>query len=475
MNSDSLFLNLYKLTLDKWKINNNSESIFSLALEIDTSSVLDSLEVFSLQNDFLFLWDKNKELSFSSAGKCQYLICQSDEKFNLARRFTDRIFSNLIDCSFNSPEFSLPKIIYSCSFGDDSAEIALINNAVPSLQAFLPTWIFLTNGNSSWLRMNVKISNEYLLRKSVEEICIMHNKLNGFKKDNTYKNIQFINNHKFPSDLFSQNRLSIEKGIDLVNKGLLIKLVLAIRYSFNINGKFNIFGFLKHLQSSHPNSFRFLLQTNKFDSFLGASPERLFSIRKKNLLVDALAGTAHHSQDVPKKIRTKKNLREHKLVVSAIVDVLKKFKVNFTYPEAPIVANFGDLFHLYTPIRVKNNELSPFDLLATLHPTPAVAGYPRDSSLKWISALEDFDRGNYSGPIGWIDIKGDSDFIVALRSLRVINNQFEFTAGAGLVKGSESKDELDEIKLKLLSLINQIEPFIHEEDKSSLERRDSII
>ena len=55
------------------------------------------------------------------------------------------------------------------------------------------------------------------------------------------------------------------------------------------------------------------------------------------------------------------------------------------------------------------------DLVAALHPTPAVAGTPWDVALDAISDLEPFDRGRYAGPVGWMDAHGDGEWAIALR------------------------------------------------------------
>ena len=91
-----------------------------------------------------------------------------------------------------------------------------------------------------------------------------------------------------------------------------------------------------------------------------------------------------------------------------------------------------------------------------MHPSPAVCGSPKDKSMEWINTLESFSRGNYASPIGWIDSEGNSEFRVAIRGARYIDQNLEFTAGSGLVKGSISKKEIEEIQLKFQSLVKQI-------------------
>ena len=45
---------------------------------------------------------------------------------------------------------------------------------------------------------------------------------------------------------------------------------------------------------------------------------------------------------------------------------------------------------------------------------------------------------------------------MCIRDRRYIDQNLEFTAGSGLVKGSISKKEIEEIQLKFKSLVKQI-------------------
>jgi menaquinone-specific isochorismate synthase len=55
--------------------------------------------------------------------------------------------------------------------------------------------------------------------------------------------------------------------------------------------------------------------------------------------------------------------------------------------------------------------------LASLHPTPAVGGYPKRPALDFIRKHEStgFDRGFYSGPLGFVG-REEAEIVVAIRS-----------------------------------------------------------
>ena len=71
--------------------------------------------------------------------------------------------------------------------------------------------------------------------------------------------------------------------------------------------------------------------------------------------------------------------------------------------------------------------------------------------------LEPFERGGYAAPLGWIDIKNNADFRVAIRCGYLRGKNLSLIAGAGLVKGSTVESELKEVGLKFDVLANQLD------------------
>ena len=92
------------------------------------------------------------------------------------------------------------------------------------------------------------------------------------------------------------------------------------------------------------------------------------------------------------------------------------------------------------------------DVIARLHPTPAVGGVPRESALAGIRSLETFPRGLYAGAIGWIDSRGNGEFFVGLRSALIDGPRARMYAGAGIVAASKPAQELAETELKFQAM-----------------------
>ena len=126
---------------------------------------------------------------------------------------------------------------------------------------------------------------------------------------------------------------------------------------------------------------RFLWERGAEDSFFGASPERLLSLRNGQLRSDALAGTAGRLETGESLLNSEKDRREHELVVQAITDHLRSLGLTPRRPRRPQLARHGQLMHLHTPITAAAENQLPLFLAGALHPTPAVAGLPRRQAI----------------------------------------------------------------------------------------------
>jgi isochorismate synthase EntC len=109
----------------------------------------------------------------------------------------------------------------------------------------------------------------------------------------------------------------------------------------------------------------------------------------------------------------------------------------------------SNVSHLHTEVTADlESGNSLLDVVARLHPTPAVGGSPREAALEFIHTKEKLDRGWYAAPVGWIDRRG-GDLAVALRSGILRGSTFTLFAGCGIVGDSDPQLELAESSLKL--------------------------
>ena len=249
----------------------------------------------------------------------------------------------------------------------------------------------------------------------------------------------------------------VAETVRQIDAGAFAKVVLARCIEIEADRPFVVSELLERLASLYPSCTVF-----KVDDFLGASPELL--IRRYGAEVEShpLAGTVARSGNttgdealIRALMAAPKTRREHRVVVEAIAGSLAPVCESLDVPETPSVMSLRNVSHLATRITGRLSPQAPgvLELVARIHPTPAVGGSPTDAAIRYLQKVEGFERGRYAGPVGWLDSRGDGCFVLGIRSAEVVANRARIFAGNGIVAGSDPASELTETQLKLQALL----------------------
>jgi isochorismate synthase len=231
--------------------------------------------------------------------------------------------------------------------------------------------------------------------------------------------------------------------------GRLDKVVLSRCVRLVAERPFALPHLLSTLGARHPESTVYAVGRGTH-AFLGVTPERLVSLAAGTASADALAGTAWPDTLISGTLADAKNSREQRLVVDAVHRALTPLCTRLDVPARPEVLQLHDLAHLRTRLEGSVRPgVGLFDLIARLHPTPAVGGAPAAAAGDWLRCHQERRDGWYSGGIGWIAPNGDGEVAVALRCASIAGNEATLSAGAGIVAGSEPTQELAETEVKL--------------------------
>lgn len=234
------------------------------------------------------------------------------------------------------------------------------------------------------------------------------------------------------------------------------KVVLARRADFGFSESLDPIALLKRLRAGTANCFHFGFQYRPGHAFVGATPERLFRRSGRRIWTEAVAGTRPRGNTEEEDERllndllsSEKDQREHAYVRDSIRDALSPLSETFFIDPVASDMKLARGWHLVSRSRaVLNNDVHGSDVMAALHPTPAVGGYPTAEAMEAIRTLEPFDRGWYAGPVGWIGSRG-AEFAVALRCGLVQGDILSLYSGAGIVEGSVPASEWNEIEQKI--------------------------
>jgi menaquinone-specific isochorismate synthase len=240
-----------------------------------------------------------------------------------------------------------------------------------------------------------------------------------------------------------------------IEAGGLDKAVLARDVAVWAEAPFDVRVLAGRLAARFPGCFTFLV-----DDLVGATPELLVERQGRRVQALPLAGTARRGEDQDEDERlgaallaSPKDRHEHAVLVDALVATLEHRLTAVSRGE-PHLLRLDNVQHLATRVvgELADDDASVLDLVADLHPTPAVGGSPTAAALELIDELEGLDRGRYAGPVGWTDRHGDGQFGIALRCAEVTGARARLFAGAGIVAGSLPEAELEETRVKLRAM-----------------------
>jgi len=250
----------------------------------------------------------------------------------------------------------------------------------------------------------------------------------------------------------------IELLTGMMKDGPLHKCVLSRRIDLEEPEESMAPDLFLELCKRYPNAFISLIHIPGSFTWLGATPERLLTVKNLKAYTTSLAATKPFEGDLPDiSDWNQKEREEQQLVTDYILNVLKKNKMQSVESEGPCSMQAGNLVHLKTDIHFSlSHRTDILSLIDELHPTPAVCGLPREDALQIIDSLEPHDREYYAGYLGPVG-KDYFDLYVNLRCMRWIEGKPSLFVGGGITAASVPEQEWEETNFKANTLLDVIE------------------
>uniref|UniRef100_A0A0D3H5Y6 Chorismate-utilising enzyme C-terminal domain-containing protein n=1 Tax=Oryza barthii TaxID=65489 RepID=A0A0D3H5Y6_9ORYZ len=301
-----------------------------------------------------------------------------------------------------------------------------------------------------------------------------------------------VNNSTLQTTIVKLNHVPTKASWDLaVTKALqmikgkqreLVKVVLARCSRYITDTCIDPVELLACLKVEGQNAYQFCIQPPDAPAFVGNSPEQLFHRKYLNISSEALAGTRARGKtraddfqigqdlllsskedneftivrdSIEKKLEAiarilfGENMASAVLFNQGIYYILQMICDDVVVHPSKALRKLPRVQHLSAQLAARmRNEDDEFDILNTLHPSPAVCGLPTEEARQFIQDYEIFDRGMYAGPVGWFG-GAESEFAVGIRSALLGKGHSTLVyAGAGIVEGTNPSFEWDELDLK---------------------------
>lgn len=261
------------------------------------------------------------------------------------------------------------------------------------------------------------------------------------------------NNKEENLEAYSKHIKLVNKGVEVIKKGLLKKVVLSRKEVISLKD-ISIIETFKQLLNNYPSAFVYVWCHPKVGVWIGATPETLLATKENNFKTMSLAGTlsAKGNKNV---VWGEKELVEQRMVTDYLVENIKTITKDYKVSELETY-QIGELFHLRTKVS-GSYKGSIFDLIALLHPTPAVCGFPKLEAKEFILKNEFYKRKFYTGFLGELNLEGEvSNLYVNLRCMEIDKEKGVIYVGGGITKDSSSEKEWEETISKSYAIKNNL-------------------
>ena len=201
----------------------------------------------------------------------------------------------------------------------------------------------------------------------------------------------------------------------------------------------------EELRSINPSPYMYYFQTPSL-TIVGASPETLVRVDGRTIQYHPIAGTRARTGDSEKNKRMqeellsdKKERCEHQMLVDlGRNDVGRVAEIGSVEVKNPFhIEAFAHVYHIVSDIVARIRPgLSSLDVVRAVFPAGTLTGAPKVRAMNVIRDIEQSPRGIYGGAFGYIDLSGNLDFAITIRTMLFSSGQISLRVGAGIVKDS---------------------------------------
>ena len=455
--------------LEKFWHNNDLEyavtkdtKIISFAYQVPSIDPLACLQKLNHNNTLHFYWENcSKQEAVAAWGVTKSNYNKSKSRFSLAQSFIQECFSQIVRKGEQNLAIGKPSVFCSFTFFNDIEK----SQPFKSGTLFLPRFQIVKKNKNCCLIVNFPLAKGQAENQVIKAIKQKLDSINwtALEELNVNKSNQFLSVDRKQHQDAEYFKTVVTSVLNEIAINKLSKIVIAHTTEIQSSEPFKTIESLSNLRQLHPDCYIFSTSNGAGQYFIGASPERLISVQNRQLVTDALAGSAprgiNSTEDLHLAnllLKNRKEKREHKAVSDFMMQRLRS--IGLKPQQLPLqLLKLSNIQHLWTPIYAHlPADIEPLEIVALLHPTPAVAGVSTEVACEKIRHYEKFDRSLYAAPLGWVDYEGNGEFIVGIRSALIDGDRARLYAGAGIVSGSNPNKEFAEVQLKLQSLLKAL-------------------
>ncbi len=260
----------------------------------------------------------------------------------------------------------------------------------------------------------------------------------------------------------------VEEGKEAIRAGEVFQVVLSQRFSMPCEA--DALDVYRALRTANPSPYMYLLRLATPDGrdvdIVGSSPEALVKVEGRKVITHPIAGSrprgATPEDDVlygKDLLEDPKERSEHVMLVDLSRNDLQRVcePGSVEVVDLMSVHRYSHVMHLESTVigRLAAGRTA-YDVLAATFPAGTLSGAPKPRALQLIEAMEASRRGVYGGVIGYLDVHGDLDMAIAIRTAVIVDGVAHVQAGAGIVADSVPRLEHEETVNKAAAVVRAV-------------------
>jgi anthranilate synthase component I len=261
---------------------------------------------------------------------------------------------------------------------------------------------------------------------------------------------------------------AVETGKQAIRDGEVFQVVLSQR--FDLDCPAEALDVYRVLRASNPSPYMYLYRTEDSTgralAVVGSSPEALVKVSGGRAITHPIAGTrprgstAGQDAELAEELLADQKERAEHLM---LVDLSRNDLARVCLPGTVEVVDFMEVerySHVMHLVSTVEGDLAPgrtaYDVLRATFPAGTLSGAPKPRAMELIDELEPVRRGVYGGVVGYLDVAGDMDFAIAIRTAVLRDGVAHVQAGAGIVADSVPEREDEECRNKAAAVLRAV-------------------
>ncbi len=218
----------------------------------------------------------------------------------------------------------------------------------------------------------------------------------------------------------------------------------------------------RKLRHRNPAPFAGLARWNDA-AIISSSPERLVRVRGPQVDTRPIAGTRPRGDDpaadaafTRELLAHPKERAEHIMLIDLERNDLGRVCTpgSIKVDELMVLESYAHVHHIVSNVTGRlRDDVTPGQVIKAVFPGGTITGCPKVRCMEIIAELEQEGRGAYTGAMGYLNLDGDMDLNILIRTIVQHGQQLTLRAGAGIVADSMPEQELAETRAKARGML----------------------